>query len=63
MTNLIDARFTHIRSELDGLVQTQIESLSSDLATRITEMEAVATNLETSTREQIDIGVDNSERT
>jgi hypothetical protein len=63
MTNMIDTRFTHIRSELDGLVQTQIESLSSDLASRITDMKAAASSLETATREQVDINVAAAERT
>lgn len=56
-------RFTQIRGELDGLVQTQMESLRSDFGAQITEVETATTNLEASTRQQIDIGAAATERT
>ena len=63
MISLIDTRFSQMRSDLDGLVQARMESLDSDISTRITAMETTANSFETSTRQQIDLGTAATERT
>lgn len=63
VTSLLDSRFTQMRSKLDGLIHTRSERLDSDLGTRIMALEMAITSLETSTRQQIDLGAAASERT
>lgn len=63
VTILLDARFTQMRSELDDLIHTRVERLDSDFALQITAIETSVTNLETATRQKIDLGAAATERT
>ena len=76
VTSIIDAQFTQMRNEL-SLIHTlrlihmqetvlsthRVERLDSDFGLRVTEIETTVTNLETSTRQQIDLGATATERT
>jgi hypothetical protein len=63
VNNLLDARLSQIQDELNGHLHTRMERLGSDIGLRIMPIEVSVTNLETSTRQQIDLGAAATERT
>lgn len=62
VNNLLDARLSQIQDELNGHLHTRMERLGSDIGLRIMPIEVSVTNLETSTRQQIDLGAAATER-
>jgi hypothetical protein len=56
VNNMLDARFSQMQDELTSLIHTRVEIMSSDLGLRVEAIEILVTNLETATREQIDLG-------